>query len=149
MAKILILVVIAAIIEATGVVILSGGLKHIQGARTITVSEVARVIKDGCTNGKVLLGTALEAVFYGILLYMLACCDVSFLWPLTSLGFIITTLAARVLLNEQVSWVRWGGVMLIAAGVCLISYSESVKQKAAAGTPVVTAPGVRSGGAGG
>jgi uncharacterized membrane protein len=141
MVKILILVVIAAIIEATGVVILSKGLKQIQGAREITVSEVARVIKDGCTNGRVLLGTALEAVFYGILLYMLACCDVSFLWPLTSLGFIITTLAAKVILNEQVSATRWGGVMLIAAGVCLISYSESVKQKTAAGPLGMTAQG--------
>ena len=41
MVKILILVVIAAIIEATGVVILSKGLKQIQGAREITVSDTA------------------------------------------------------------------------------------------------------------
>jgi len=129
MAKILAILVIAAIIEAVGVVILSGGLKQIQGARQITVSEIARVLKDGCTNGKVLLGTALEAVFYGFLLYMLSRNDVSFIWPLTSLGFIITTLAAIFILGERVSGARWAGVMLIAAGVCLISYSESVKPK--------------------
>jgi drug/metabolite transporter (DMT)-like permease len=94
------------------------------------------------------LGTALEAVFYGLLLYMLSRCDVSFLWPLTSLGFIVTTLAARVVLNEQVSAARWGGVMLIAAGVCLISYSESVKQKQAPVPPAITAPGAEAGGGG-
>jgi len=129
MAKILLILLIAAIIEAVGVVVLSGGLKQIHGARQITVSEIVRVLKDGCTNGKVILGTALEAVFYGFLLYMLSRNDVSFIWPLTSLGFIVTTLAAKLLLREQVSPARWSGVMLIALGVCLISYSESVKTK--------------------
>ncbi len=103
MAKILIILLIAAIIEAVGVVVLSGGLKQIHGARQITVSEIARVLKDGCTNRKVILGTALEAVFYGFLLYMLARNDVSFIWPLTSLGFIVTTLAAKFILGETVS----------------------------------------------
>jgi drug/metabolite transporter (DMT)-like permease len=129
MAKILIILLIAAIIEAVGVVVLSDGLKQIHGARQITVSEISRVLKDGCTNGKVILGTALEAVFYGFLLYMLSRNDVSFIWPLTSLGFIVTTLAAKFILGETVSGGRWAGVMLIALGVCLISYSESVKNK--------------------
>jgi drug/metabolite transporter (DMT)-like permease len=129
MAKILVILLIAAIIEATGVVILSRGLKQIRGAREISVSEIARVLRDGCTNGQVLLGTALEAVFYGFLLYMLSRSDVSFIWPLTSLGFIVTTLAAKLILDEQVSGTRWAGVTLIAAGVFLISYSESVKPK--------------------
>lgn len=129
MAKILLILLVAAIIESAGVVILSGGLKQIRGAREITVSEITRVLKDGCTNGKVLLGTALEAVFYGFLLYMLSRSDVSFIWPLTSLGFIVTTLAAKFILDEKVSGPRWAGVTLIALGVFLISYSESVKNK--------------------
>ena len=129
MARILVIMLIAVTIEAAGVVILSSGLKQIQGARQITVSEIARVVKDGCTNGKVLLGTALEAVFYGFLLYMLSRNEVSFIWPLTSLGFIVTTLAAILILGERVSGVRWAGVALIAAGVFLISYTESVKPK--------------------
>ena len=60
---------------------------------------------------------------------MLSRSDVSFIWPLTSLGFIVTTLAAKFILSEQVSAVRWAGVMLIALGACLTSYSESVKTK--------------------
>jgi len=129
MAKILLILLIAAIIESVGVAVLSGGLKQIRGAREITVSEVARVLKDGCTNGKVILGVALEAVFFGFLLYLLSRNDVSFIWPLTSLGFIVTTLAAKFILDEKVSGVRWAGVMLIALGAFLTSYSESVKTK--------------------
>ena len=135
MSKIIVLLVIAAIIESLGVAVLSSGLKQIHGAKQITASEIVRVVKDGCTNGKVLLGVALEAVFFGFLLYLLSCNDVSFIWPLTSMGFIVTTLAAKFLLDEKVSALRWAGVLLIALGSLLTSYSESVKTKADAATP--------------
>jgi len=131
MTKILLILLISAIIESAGVAILSGGLKQIRGAETISVPEIARVLKDGCTNGKIILGVALEAVFFGFLLYMLSRNDVSFIWPLTSLGFIVTTLAAKFLLDEKVSGIRWAGVTLIALGAFLTSYSESVKEKEA------------------
>jgi drug/metabolite transporter (DMT)-like permease len=145
MAKIFVILIVAAIIESIGVAILSGGIKEINkengGAGGVSVSSVARIVKAGFTNGKVILGVGLEAVFFGCLLYMLSQKDVSLIWPLTSLGFIFTTLAAVVFLGEKVSWVRWTGVMLIAVGAGLTSYSEAAKQNAApppeaASTPI-------------
>jgi drug/metabolite transporter (DMT)-like permease len=129
MAKILLILVVAAIIESIGIAILSGGLKEIHMRDgDLPPGQIARVIKDGACNGKILLGIALEAVFFGALLYMLSIRDVSFVWPLTSMGFIVTTLAAQFLLHEQVSPGRWAGVLLIAAGAFLISYSEDAKK---------------------
>jgi drug/metabolite transporter (DMT)-like permease len=132
MAKILFILVVAAIIESIGVALLSGGLKELHGAKEITVSEIARVLKSGATNGKILAGVGLEAVFFGALLYMLKVRDMSFVWPLTSLGFIVTTLAAQFILRENVSASRWAGVLMIAAGAFLISYSEHGKEERAA-----------------
>jgi drug/metabolite transporter (DMT)-like permease len=128
MARIMLVLIVAAIIESAGVIILTKGLKEVQGAREITVSEIVRVAKSVLTNGRILGGTALEAIFYGALLYMLSKSEVSFIWPLTSLGFIFTTLAAKVIFNETVTTTRWAGVLLIAVGVCLISYSQKVKE---------------------
>jgi drug/metabolite transporter (DMT)-like permease len=132
MAKIFVILIIASIIESIGIAILSGGLKDLNksgvASDKITVSSIAHLIKAGVTNGKILLGVALEAVFFGCLLYMLSQRDVSLIWPLTSLGFIVTTLAAAMFLNEKVSLIRWAGVFLIALGAGLTSYSESVKQ---------------------
>ena len=65
MTKIILILIVAAIIESIGVAFLSGGFKEVGGAREITVSEIARVIKNGATNGKILAGIALEAVFFG------------------------------------------------------------------------------------
>jgi drug/metabolite transporter (DMT)-like permease len=128
MAKIFLILVIAAVVESIGVAFLSGGLKEIAGVKEVTAGEMLRVAKSGVSNGKILLGVALEAGFFGALLYMLSKRDVSFVWPLTSLGFIFTTFAAAFLLHEKVSPVRWAGVVLIALGAGLTSYSEAAKQ---------------------
>jgi drug/metabolite transporter (DMT)-like permease len=142
MTKILLILIVAAIIESIGIAILSGGLKEIHARDgNLPPTQFARVIMDGACNGKILLGTALEALFYGALLYMLSVRDVSFVWPLTSLGFIVTTLAARFLLHEHVSLGRWAGVLLIALGALFISYSEAAQKSnapsaAAASTPL-------------
>jgi uncharacterized membrane protein len=127
MAKFVLILVAAAIIESIGVALLSWGLKDVQGVRAITVSEIVRVAKSGVTNVKIIGGVALEAVFFAALLYMMSTRAVSFVWPLTSLGFIFTTLAAQFLLHEKVSATRWVGVLLIAFGAGLTGYSEAVK----------------------
>ncbi|HEX4119935.1 MAG TPA: hypothetical protein VH619_04845 [Verrucomicrobiae bacterium] len=127
MTKIIIILIIAAIIESIGVTLLGRGLKEIKGAKEITVSEIVRVVKGGVTNGSILAGVAFEAVFFGCLLYMMSVRDMSFIWPLTSIGFIVTTLAAQFILKEKVDGWRWAGVLLIAMGACLSSYSEAMK----------------------
>jgi len=137
MAKILLILIVASIVESIGIAFLSGGLKEINGATEISASQIVRVIKEGACNGKILLGITLEAAFFGALLYMLSVRDVSFVWPLTSMGFIVTTLAAQFLLHEKVGPVRWAGVLLIAFGAFLTSYSEEAK-KTASPSPAAT-----------
>ena len=127
MAKILVILVIAAILENIGVVFIKGGLNQIHRPSQISASEIVRVVQAGITNHRIVLGIALEAAFFGCFLYMLSQRDVSLIWPLTSLGFIVATLAAKFILDEPVSGVRWAGVVLISLGAVLTSYSETVK----------------------
>jgi drug/metabolite transporter (DMT)-like permease len=54
--------------------------------------------------------------------------DVSLIWPLTSLGFVLTTLAARFIRHEEVPSLRWAGVALIVLGAGLVGWSEVLKQ---------------------
>ncbi|HXD52977.1 MAG TPA: hypothetical protein VN689_13845, partial [Burkholderiales bacterium] len=54
--------------------------------------------------------------------------DISFIWPLTALSFVMTTLAAVFYLREHVSGTRWAGVALIMLGAGLITWSEKVKE---------------------
>ena len=130
MTKILIILLIALVFEAVGVVFLSGGLKQIGEPAAVNVSEIARLVKRGATNRNILLGVLLETIFFGALLYLLSQRDVSLIWPLTSLGFFITAIAAKFFLNEQISGVRWFGVCLIVLGAGFISWSEQANKKA-------------------
>ena len=90
---------------------------------------VQQIVQSGATNANILSGVFLEAVFFGTLLYLMSQADLSFIWPLTALGFVLTTLAAKFLLREEVSAVRWSGVILIMAGTALISWSEKAKPR--------------------
>ncbi len=126
-------------------VFLSKGLKQIGEVQAINPSEILRLIRSGITNPSLLLGVAFEAAFFATLLVLMSRSDVSFIWPLTALGFVLTTLAARYLLHENVSPLRWTGVILIMAGVGLITWSEKVKRSEESPPPGATLVGPKAG----
>jgi drug/metabolite transporter (DMT)-like permease len=128
MARILLILCVALLFEAVGVVYLSRGLKQIGEVKEVTVATVVTLIKRGATNPSILLGVFLEAIFFGALLYLLSKRDVSFIWPLTALGFFVTALAAKFINEEEVSGLRWAGISLIVVGAALITWSEKVKE---------------------
>ena len=140
MTKVLIVLLMALVLEAVGVVFLSRGLKQIGEVEKLTAAEVARVIRRGAANPSILLGVALETIFFGALLYLLSQRDVSLIWPLTALGFVLTAIAAKFILHEDVHWTRWMGVALIVIGAALVSYSEKIKSSPATTGPTVVEP---------
>jgi len=139
MTKVLMVLLIALVLEAVGVVFLSRGLKQIGEPERVAVAEVLQVLRRGAANPSILLGVVLETIFFGALLYLLSQRDVSLIWPLTALGFVLTALAARFILNEEIHWTRWLGVALIVIGAAFVSYSEKLKSRPAE-APVTTAP---------
>ena len=141
MFKLILILLAGLVMEAVGVVYLSRGLKQIGEPAALNFSGILHLLKGGLTNPNLLLGVALEAGFFGTLLFLLSRGDVSFIWPLTSLGLVLTTLAARVILHEGVSATRWAGVLLIVVGSGLITWSEKVKESGADGSAAVVEEG--------
>ena len=127
MTKVLIILIIALILEAVGVVFLSAGLKEIGEVRSMSAPEIGRLVRRGLTNSKLLLGVLLETIFFLLLLVLLKQNDVSLIWPLTSLGFVLTAFSAKFILHEQVTGTRWLGVALIVIGAGLVSWSQKSK----------------------
>ena len=135
MAKIILILFLALVVESVGVVFLSGGLKQIGEVKQINATEIVGVVKRGLTNRNILLGVVLETIFFIALLYLLSQRDVSLIWPLTSLGFVLTAFVAKCYLHEEVSPLRWLGVVLIVIGATVVSYSEKVKEEKAKVVP--------------
>ncbi len=130
MFKLLLILLIGLVFESAGVVLLKKGMTQIGEVRAVSVPEITRLVKAGLTNRQILLGVLFEALFFACLLLLMSKSDISFLWPLTGLSFVFATLAAIWFLDEQVSSVRWIGVVLILMGAACISYSEQTKPKA-------------------
>jgi drug/metabolite transporter (DMT)-like permease len=86
-------------------------------------------VTRGLTNRWILLGTALETAFFLMLLALLTRHDVSLIWPLTALGFVLTAFSAKFINGEHVSGLRWSGVTLIVVGAILVGWSQKVKER--------------------
>jgi uncharacterized membrane protein len=128
MLKLLLILLVGLVFESTGVILLKKGMMHIGEMQGVTVAEVLRIIKASAVNPQILLGVFFEALFFGCLIILMSKSDISFLWPLTGLSFVFATIAAMIFLNENVSIVRWVGVILIVIGAAFISYSQHAKE---------------------
>jgi len=130
MTKLIIILLAGLLCEAIGVMFLKEGMNQVGEMQKVNAPEIWRVVKKAAANGNIWLGVFFEAVFFGTLLVLLSKGDISFIWPMTALSFVFTTLAAKIYLHEQVSFTRWAGVAFIMVGAALITWSEKVKEKA-------------------
>jgi len=137
MAKLLLVLIVGLVFESAGLVCLKKGMAQIGGLETLQAGQLSRVLKSGATNSCILAGVLFEALFFACLLLLMRKSDISFLWPLTGLSFVFATFAAICFLHEEVSVIRWLGVVLILIGAALISYSEHAKPKS---LPPLSAP---------
>ncbi|HWC98148.1 MAG TPA: EamA family transporter [Candidatus Sulfopaludibacter sp.] len=69
----------------------------------------------------VALGVALLIVWQLSRMALLSWADLSYVLPVTSIGYVLVALLGRLLLNEQITSTRWAGIALIVAGVALVS----------------------------
>ena len=69
----------------------------------------------------VALGVALLILWMLSRMALLSWADLSYVLPVTSIGYVLVAIVGRVLLNEQITGRRWSGILLIMAGVALVS----------------------------
>ena len=73
----------------------------------------------------VALGICLLIVWLLSRMMLLSWADLSYVLPITSVGYIITTIIARFVLNEQISLTRWSGTLLIVTGTALVGMTNA------------------------
>ena len=75
-------------------------------------------------NTKVLLGFLSFGAGAVLWLAVLAREEVSYVYPLSGLGYLVVLFGSYWFLGESLSWLRFAGVLLIMAGVFFIEYSR-------------------------
>jgi drug/metabolite transporter (DMT)-like permease len=69
----------------------------------------------------VALGVVLLILWMMSRMTLLSWADLSYVLPVTAIGYVLVALAGRIFLQEQIPLKRWAGIVLIVAGVALVS----------------------------
>jgi drug/metabolite transporter (DMT)-like permease len=73
----------------------------------------------------VALGVLLLILWLTSRMTLLSWADLSYVLPVTAVGYALVALAGSVLLHERVSSTRWAGIVLIVAGVALVGFGTA------------------------
>src|SRR5579863_6340055 len=111
--------VFAAIVilsNALGNFSLTWGMRHRPVLRTLSPLEYIGAI----LSPWVMLGILLLILWMLARMALLSWADLSYVLPVTSLGYVASAVIGRFFLNEHITPHRWAGTMLIVAGTILV-----------------------------
>ena len=69
----------------------------------------------------VALGVVLLILWMMSRMALLSWADLSYVLPVTAIGYVLVALMGRIFLEERIPLKRWTGIVLIVAGVALVS----------------------------
>lgn len=75
-------------------------------------------------NPWVAVGVVFLIVWFLSHMTLLSWADLSYVLPVTAIGYALIALGGRVFLHESVSLVRWGGIAFIVCGVSLVGGTD-------------------------
>ena len=100
---------------------LSKGMRGIGDMTEAGRGALFSMALSAATNPWVILGVAMQAVFFFAYLALLSRTSLTVILPLTAMDYVVVALVAQAVLGESVGLVRWTGIGFVTAGVLLIS----------------------------
>jgi uncharacterized membrane protein len=117
--KLLTLFVVAT--NVLGNVSLSWGMKHQNAELGLSPWSYIRLI----FSPWVLLGTMLLILWLLSRMTLFGWADLSYVLPVTAMGYVLTALVGRYFLGEAISYQGWAGTILIVAGIVLVGMTQA------------------------
>ena len=120
------LLVSLIIFSSLGEILSARAMKQI-GEISFRPKLLLKTIPKYFTNVNLIVGVAFLAISFFSFLSLLSYADLSFVVPLTAVGYITNTIGAKFLLKETISAARWMGTILVTIGVAIISLSGKLE----------------------
>lgn len=114
------LVLICVVFGALGQVAMKNGMKQMHQINSISDLLDSKTVMEIFGNSYVMGGLILYLVSAFLWLGALSTLDVSFMYPLLSLAYVVTAVFAIIYLGEIVTLSRWAGIALVVIGCVLI-----------------------------
>jgi uncharacterized membrane protein len=109
--------------NASGNLLLALGMRASNDV-TASLVEFLRAI----FQPQVTLGIVLLILWLLTRMAMLSWADLTYVLPVTAVGYVLSTVLGRMFLNEQITPARWIGTVLIVAGTILVGLGPERKR---------------------
>ncbi len=116
------LILFGVLLNAAAQIVLKKGMIEI-GQFSFTLDNLLPIGIKVIMSPFVMLGIVFYVVSLAVWLMVLSRVDVSYAYPLLSVGYIVAAFAGRYFFNEPLGPVRWAGIIVICVGVFLITRS--------------------------
>jgi drug/metabolite transporter (DMT)-like permease len=110
------------VFSTAGDSLLARGMKELGNVSLHNLSGLLLAV----TNPWVTLGILLLLAFFTCYMSALSWADLTYVLPASSLGYVLVALVARFAFHEEISFSRWLGIAMIAAGVGFVAAGPSV-----------------------
>jgi drug/metabolite transporter (DMT)-like permease len=119
---VLALIFLDVLLNVAGQLSLKFGMSRM-GQFSITTAELASVFLRAARNPYVLVGLFCYGTGFLVWLIVLAKAEVSYAYPMISLGYVLTAIMAWHLFGENVTLTRLAGIFITCLGVFIIARS--------------------------
>ncbi|HYS42735.1 MAG TPA: EamA family transporter [Geobacteraceae bacterium] len=123
MLKTFTVMLLAVIAGTVGDILLAKGMKEMGYISTMNLLGILNVAFQALTTPKLIIGTAMLAVFFFLWLAVLSWEDLSVALPMQALNYVLVAFLSQYFLHEVVTPMRWAGTVLVCVGVMLITKS--------------------------
>ncbi len=123
MLKTFIVMLLAVSAGTIGDLLLAKGMKEIGDISAMNLRGILDVALKALTTPKLIIGTAMLAVFFFLWLAVLSWEDLSVALPMQALNYVLVAFLSQYFLGEVVTPLRWAGTILVCTGVMLITKS--------------------------
>lgn len=117
------LVLICVFAGAAGQILWKHGMSSMKEINDIKDLIQVRTIFNIFTDKYIFLGLIFYVLALILWLGAMSTLDVSFMYPMLSLGYVVTAVFAFIFLGEHVSLIRWLGIALVVVGCFFITKS--------------------------
>jgi uncharacterized membrane protein len=114
------LTVFVVLTNVLGNFFLSWGMKHQPADLGLSPLAYLRLIFSPWS----LLGTALLILWLLSRMTLLGWADLSYVLPVTSIGYVFTAMLGRFFLGEKITPLRWLGTLLIVIGISFVGLTR-------------------------
>ncbi len=124
MLKTVIVMLLAVTAGTVGDILLTKGMKELGDVSAMSLKGILQAAFQALTSPKLVLGTAMLAVFFFLWLAVLSWEDLSVALPMQALNYVLVAFLSQYFLGEVVTPMRWAGTILVCIGVILITKSS-------------------------